>query len=219
MLREEQEINFTIKRDTVDIPSVESNTYEENDKNIGYIALSVFAENTDEQFKEELIKLENDNIDSLIIDLRGNTGGYLTSVTNIISMFTEKGTNIYQLKTKDKVEIVKDKTKEHRTYPVTVLVNGSSASASEVLAAALKENYGATIMGTKTYGKGKVQKSYTLSNGSMVKYTHQEWLTPNGNSIDGVGVEPDIEVIYEYGDTEEIDSQLMSAIKEISQKQ
>lgn len=219
VLREEQEINFTIKRDTVDIPSVESNTYEENDKKIGYIALSVFAENTDEQFKEELIKLENDNIDSLIIDLRGNTGGYLTSVTNIISMFTEKGTNIYQLKTKDKVEIVKDKTKEHRTYPVTVLVNGSSASASEVLAAALKENYGATIMGTKTYGKGKVQKSYTLSNGSMVKYTHQEWLTPNGNSIDGVGVEPDIEVIYEYGDTEEIDSQLMSAIKEISQKQ
>jgi len=219
VLRDEQEINFTIKRDTVDIPSVESNSYKENDKKIGYISLSIFAENTDEQFKESLINLENDGIDSLIIDLRGNAGGYLTSVTNIISMFTEKGTDIYQLKTKNEIEIVKDKTKEVRTYPVTVLVNGSSASASEVLAAALKENYGATIMGTKTYGKGKVQKSYTLSNGGMVKYTHQEWLTPNGNSIDGVGVEPDIEVIYEYDDTKEIDNQLMSAIKEISQKQ
>lgn len=218
VLRGEQEINFTIKRDNVDIPSVESKIYEENDKKIGYIMLDIFANNTDEQFKGVLEKLEKDNIDSLIIDLRGNTGGYLTSVTNIISLFTEKDTNIYQLKTKDEVEIIKDKTKEHRSYPITVLVNGGSASASEVLAAALKENYGATIMGTKTFGKGKVQKSYNLSNGSMVKYTYQEWLTPNGNSIDGVGVAPDIEIQYEYNEKEEIDNQLQAAIKEISQK-
>lgn len=219
VIRDEQEINFTIKRGNVDIPSVKGEIYEENEKKVGYLLVDVFADNTDEQFESELKKLEEESIDSLIIDLRGNTGGYLTSVTNMISLFTEKGTNIYQLKTKDEVEIIKDKTKEHRSYPVTVLVNSGSASASEVLAAALKENYGATIMGTKTYGKGKVQKSYALSNGSIVKYTYQEWLTPNGNSIDGVGVEPDIEIQYEYDEKQEIDNQLQTAIKEISQKQ
>ena len=219
VLRNDQEINFTIKRDTVDIPSVESKIYEENDKKIGYIMLDVFANNTDEQFENNLKKLEEDGINSLIIDLRGNTGGYLTSVTNIISLFTEKGSNIYQLKTKEEIEVIKDKTKEYRSYPITVLVNGGSASASEVLAAALKENYGATIMGTKTFGKGKVQKSYSLSNGSIVKYTYQEWLTPNGNSIDGAGVLPDIEIQYEYEENVEIDNQLKAAINEISQKQ
>ena len=219
VLRDEQEINFTIKRDIVDIPSVESKIYEENDKKIGYIMLDVFANNTDEQFEDTLKKLEDDGINSLIIDLRGNTGGYLTSVTNIISLFAEKGSSIYQLKTKEEIEVIKDKTKESRSYPITVLVNSGSASASEVLAAALKENYGATIMGTNTFGKGKVQKSYTLSNGSMVKYTYQEWLTPNGNSIDGVGVQPDIEIQYEYEENVEIDNQLKASIKEISQKQ
>lgn len=219
VLREEKEINFTLKRDKVDIPSVVSEIYEENDKKIGCLLLSIFANNTDEQFEKELKNLEEKGIDSLIIDVRSNTGGYLTAVTNIISLFTEKGTNIYQLKTKEEIEIVKDKTKEHREYPVTVLTNGGSASASEVLAAALKENYGATIMGTKTYGKGKVQKSYNLSNGSMIKYTYQEWLTPNGNSIDGTGVEPSIEIEYKYEENVEIDNQLKEAIEEISQKQ
>lgn len=219
VLRDEKEINFTLKRAKVDIPSVVSEIYEENDKKIGYLLLSIFANNTDEQFEKELKNLEEKGIDSLIIDVRSNTGGYLTAVTNIISLFTEKGTNIYQLKTKEEIEIVKDETKEHREYPVTVLTNGGSASASEVLAAALKENYGATIMGTKTYGKGKVQKSYNLSNGSMIKYTYQEWLTPNGNSIDGTGVEPSIEIEYKYEENVEIDNQLKEAIEEISQKQ
>lgn len=219
VLRDEKEINFTLKRDKVDIPSVESKVYEENDKKIGYLLISVFANNTDEQFEEKLKELEKQEIDSLIIDVRGNTGGYLTTVTNIISLFTEKGTNIYQLKTKEEIEVIKDKTKEYREYPITVLTNGGSASASEVLAAALKENYMATVMGTKTYGKGKVQKSYNLSNGSMIKYTYQEWLTPNGNSIDGVGVEPSIVVEYQYEENVEIDNQLKEAILEISQKQ
>jgi len=219
VVRNDKEINFTIKRDNVDIQSVESKIFEENSKKIGYLAISVFADNTDEQFEKALEKLEEDNIDSLIIDVRNNTGGYLTSVTNIISLFTEKGTNIYQLKTKDETEIIKDKTKAYREYPINVLVNGSSASASEVLAAALKENYGATVMGTKTFGKGKVQKSYTLSNGSLVKYTYQEWLTPEGNSIDGKGVEPNIIIEYQYEENAEIDNQLKETIIEISQKQ
>lgn len=214
--RGEEELTFEMKRDFVDIVSVEKEIYEENNKKIGYLSLSVFADNTDEQFKDALEELENENIDSLIVDVRSNTGGYLTTVTNIISMFTEKNDKIYQLKTKDKIEVVKDKTKESRNYPVVVLADGASASASEVLAAALQETYGAKVIGTKTFGKGKVQRSYQLNDGSIVKYTSQEWLTPDGNSIDAVGVTPDIEISYIYEPDQEIDNQLRKAIEEIS---
>ena len=218
ILRSDEELEFTITRDTVDIPSVTSEVYEENEKKIGYLLVDIFANNTDEQFEKELKELEKENIDSLIIDVRGNSGGYLTTVTNIISLFTEKGSSIYQLKTKGEIEIIKDKTNDVRKYPIAVLVDSRSASASEVLSAALKENYGATIIGTNTFGKGKVQKSYKLSNGSLIKYTYQEWLTPNGNSIDGVGIEPNIMIQYKYEKDAKIDNQLKEAIKEISQK-
>ena len=125
--------------------------------------------------------MEEKEIDRLIIDVRSNQGGYLTTVTDIISMFTKKDKVIYQLKTKDKIEKVSDKTSEERDYPIVIIANSSSASASEVLIGALKESYGATVVGTKTYGKGKVQKMMTLSNGAIYKYTYQEWLTPDGN--------------------------------------
>ena len=129
-------------------------------------------------------------------------------------MFTKKGSIIYQLNTKGDIEKVKDDTKEERTYPVYVLTNGGSASASEVLSAAIKENYGGKILGTKTYGKGKVQKAYDLSNGAKIKYTFQEWLTPDGNSIDAEGVTPDVVIENEIDGTGK-DYQLEKAIKEI----
>ena len=213
--REEKEMEFSIKRDKVDIESVFTKVYKENGKKIGYIKISIFAGNTAEQFRNRLTELEKENFDSLLIDIRSNTGGYLTTVTDIISMFTEKDSIIYQLSTKGKIEKIKDETKEKREYPVYVLTNGNSASASEVLAAAIKENYEGTILGTKTYGKGKVQKAYDLSNGAKIKYTFQEWLTPNGNSIDSVGVEPDI-VIENIIDKENNDNQLNAALKEIA---
>ena len=146
--------------------------------------------------------------------MRDNTGGYLTTVTDILSLFTKKGSVIYQLKTKDKIEKVLDKTKESRDYPVYVLTNGGSASASEVLSAGIKENYKGTILGEKTYGKGKVQKSYSLSTGAKIKYTFQEWLTPDGNSIDSKGVEPNIVIEYKF-DANGKDIQLENAIQEI----
>lgn len=213
--REDKELEFTIKRGMVDIESVETEIYEENDKKIGYISISIFAHNTYDQFSKKLEALEKEGFDSLLIDVRGNSGGYLTTVTDIISMFMKKGSVIYQLSTKGDVEKVKDKTKESRNYPVYVLTNGSSASASEVLTAAFKENYGATILGTKTYGKGKVQKAYSLSNGAKIKYTFQEWLTPDGNTIDSVGIEPNI-VIEQVISVTGNDIQLANAINEIT---
>lgn len=198
IMRDNNEKTFTIERAVVDDISVVSELINFNNKKIGYIYISIFASNTAKQFKEKLEKLEKDNIDSLIIDVRGNTGGYLNIVTDIISMFTKKGDIIYELKAKDNIEKILDKTVEYRDYPVVIITDGNSASASEVLAGAFREVYNSKIIGEKTYGKGKVQKVFTLSSGALLKYTYQEWLTPKGNYIDGVGITPDVEVKYEY---------------------
>ena len=210
-----EEKKVTITRGVVDNISVTSEIINKNDKKIGYIYLSVFAANTSKQFKKELLKLEKENIDSLIIDIRGNSGGYLTTVSDIISLFIKKGEPIYQLKTKEKTEIIYDETDESRDYPIVVLMDGSSASASELLAGALSEVYGAKLVGTNSFGKGKVQKVTTLSSGAIVKYTHQEWLTPKGNYIDVVGIKPDIEEKYVY-DKDGKDNQKDKAIEVIS---
>ena len=214
--RGEKIIDVTLTRGSVDIPSVTSEIIEKNNKKIGYIYVSVFAENTDSQFKAEVEKLEKDHIDSLIIDLRQNSGGHLKTVTNMISMFIKKDEVIYKLKTKDNVEEFKDQTDEHRTYPIAIVIDNGSASASEVFTAALKEKYGATIVGEKSFGKGKVQKAYNLSNGAMIKYTYQEWLTPDGNYIDQQGIEPNIKVEYSYKNGNKYDSQVLKAIEEMS---
>ena len=215
VMREKEEKTFTITRAVVDNISVVSEMINSNNKKIGYIYISRFASNTTKQFKEKLESLEKDKIDSLIIDVRGNTGGYLTTVTDIISMFTKKDDVIYELKTKDKVEKILDKTVEHRDYPVAVIADRNSASASEVLVGAFSETYNSTIIGEKTYGKGKVQKVFALSSGALLKYTYQEWLTPKGNYIDGVGISPNVEVKYEYiNDTR--DTQKNKAIEVLS---
>lgn len=213
--RNDEEKEITITRGVVDNLSVIGEIIEKNDKKIGYIYISVFASNTAKQFRNELEKLEKDNIDSLIIDVRDNSGGYLTTVNEIISMFIKKDAPIYRLKTKDEVEIVKDKTDEKRNYKIVVLADSGSASASELLVGALKESYGATVVGTKTFGKGKVQKVATLSSGAIFKYTHQEWLTPKGEYIDGIGIEPDIMEKYVYSE-KGIDNQKEKAIEVIS---
>lgn len=215
ILRDKEEKEITITRGVVDNISVTSEVIEKNNKKIGYLYISVFASNTAKQFKNKLLDLEKGNIDSLIIDVRGNSGGYLTTVSEIVSLFIKKGEPIYRLKTKDKTEIKYDETIDERKYPIVVLADGGSASASELLVSALQEVYKAKIVGTKTFGKGKVQKVTTLSSGAVFKYTHQEWLTPNGNYIDGVGIEPDIEEKYIYNE-EGKDNQKEKAIEIIS---
>lgn len=217
--RGEEEKEIIIKREKVEVPSVTSKVIEKDDKKIGYMDISIFSAVTYNQFKKQLEDLENKNIEGLIIDVRNDTGGYLSSVTDISSLFLKKGKVIYQLEDNKTKEKIKDTTKEHREYPVAVLINGASASASEILAATIKESYGGIVIGTNSYGKGTVQKTKTLPDGSMIKYTAQKWLTPKGNWINDVGVEPTTVVeldILNY--TNGTDNQLDTAVSEIIEK-
>ena len=217
VLREKKEYEYNIDIKNVNIPVVTSKSFEKNDKKIGYLYLETFSLNASDQMSEKLKKLESDGIDSLIIDLRGNTGGYLSAATDIASMFLKKDKIIYGIESKKSQEKVKDNTKEERNIPIVVLVDGASASASEILAAALKESYGAILVGTKTYGKGKVQQTSKLSDDSLIKYTTAKWYTPSGDSIDGVGLTPGITVEltedYVKNPCDETDSQLQKAIE------
>lgn len=214
--REEETFNVDVIRREIEVNSVKSEVIEKNDKKVGYIYIDIFAANTTNQFEKELIKLEDNGIDSLIIDVRGNSGGYLSTVTDIASMFLDKSKIIYQLDTKGIVESIYSKTAKSRRYPVAVLINSSSASASEILAGAMLESYGAQVIGVNSYGKGTVQKAYKLDSGAIVKYTVQKWLTPNGNWINEKGITPTIKVeqsekYYETLDKED-DLQLQTAV-------
>lgn len=211
-----------VKREKIEIPYVSSEIIEKDDKKIGYIDITLFSSVTSSQFEKELLKLEKENIAGLVIDVRSNSGGYLSSVTEILNMILPKGKVIYKLKDDSGTTEKKDDTKEKRSYPIAVLTNSSSASASEILASAIKESYGGFVVGTNTYGKGTVQQTTTLPDGSMVKYTVQNWLTPNGNWIDGVGVEPTdiIELDDEYikNPSNTTDNQLQKALELVANK-
>ena len=213
VLRDDEEKTFEVKRKSIDITSVTSDIIEYKNSKVGVLTISLFAANTNLQFEKELKELENKKIDSLIIDIRGNSGGYLNVVSDILSHFIKKGELLYQLKTKDEIEKIYDKTEDKRNYKVAVLVNGGSASASELLASCMKDTYKAYTVGTVTYGKSKVQKTQDLSNGATIKFTFQEWLMPSGESVGGKGMEPEYVVPYESNDTEhEYDSQMQKAL-------
>lgn len=216
--RNEEEKDITINLSKVEIPYVTGDILELNDKKIGYINISLFASTTYKQFNKQLKKLEKESIDGLIIDVRSNSGGYLTSVTDICNLFLKKGSIIYQLKDSSGTIKKKDTTKEKRTYPVAVLINKESASASEILASAIKESYDdGIVVGTNSYGKGTVQQTRKLLDGSMIKYTTQNWLTPNGNFINEKGVTPTnvVELSEDYfiSPSRENDNQLHEALK------
>ncbi len=218
--REDKEKNYNIEKTKIEIQSVSSEIL---DDNIGYIYIDNIASNTYKQFKRELTKLEKKDIDSLIIDVRYNPGGHLKQTKQILDLFFDKNTILYQVGTRNKITKVKAIDSEKRDYPVVILTNSNSASASEILAASFQENYkNATIVGEITYGKGTVQKVVDLHNGSSVKYTSEKWLTPKGNSINGIGVKPDVEIErteeYVKNPTRENDTQLTKAIEVIKTK-
>ena len=199
ILRNNEELTFKVKAESINNP-LPSTTYEENGKIIGYISISSFTNTVETEFKKALEELETKNISGLIIDLRNDGGGYLKGASSIASLFLEKGKTIYSLEGKDKTDTYKDETDEKRNYKVGVLINAGSASASEVLASALKDSYGAILIGEVSYGKGRVQQTKSLEDGSMVKYTTAKWLRPNGDCIDGLGLQPDYEVTLEKGE-------------------
>lgn len=218
--RGEENLDITIVKDMVELPVVSGKVINYNDKKIGYISLSIFSSVASEQFNKQLVKLEKEGISGLVIDVRGNSGGYLTTVTDIASYFLKKGDIIYKLEVNDKVTVRKDKTKESRDYPVAVLIDKNSASASEILASSIKESYNGYVVGTNSYGKGTVQQTLVLSDGSMIKYTIEKWLTPLGNWINEEGVVPTnyVELSSEYLNNPvfENDNQLNKALELVS---
>lgn len=181
----------------------------ENTK-IGYLEIAKFSENLDIQVSNALNKLENEGINSLIIDVRDNVGGYLSAAEDTASLFLSAGKTIYSLETSNNTIVYKDETREKREYKIVVLINHGSASAAEILSAALKESYGAILVGNKSYGKGKVQQII----GDSAKYTFAKWLTPNGQCIDGIGITPDYNISNMSGDLN--DYQLKKAIELLS---
>jgi carboxyl-terminal processing protease len=217
LLRNNEEVSVKVNRELVTIKSVQSEVFERDNKKIGYIYMSIFANNTYSQFKSELQSLEEKGIDSLIIDVRSNTGGHLTAVENILSLFLDSSHVIYQ--TEDKNGVVKTYSRGNvtKSYPIVILTNEASASASEILAAAMSEEYGAKLVGKHTYGKGTVQELKTLPDGEQYKFTTKKWLTPNGTWINDVGVPVDIEVDFnkDYYDNpiHDNDKQLQAAIE------
>lgn len=214
--RDGAELTFKIMPEEINTP-LTTQVYEKNDKKIGYIYIEAFTEKVGEEFKKSLEDLEQQGITSLIIDVRENTGGYLKGATEIASLFLEKGKTIYSLEGKDGVTTYKDETDEKRDYPVILLINENTASASEVLAAALQDSYSAKLVGKISYGKGKVQQTKQLEDGSMVKYTSARWLTPEGECIDGFGLAPHYEEdIVQNEDGTYTDNQLNKAIELLS---
>lgn len=214
--RGEEEFDVTITRDRIDLISVTSQIFEKDDKRIGYIKVTNFASNTFNQFQTALNELEENDIESLIIDVRDNLGGQLEVATQIASLFLMKDKVVYQLNTNGIIQPIYSTGPGSFQKPITVLINGATASASEVLAIALQESADATVIGTTSYGKGTIQESYKLSTGATIKFTVQEWLSPNGNTVNEVGVKPDIEVSETENpgetDTLETDTVLQTAI-------
>lgn len=192
-------LEFTMKRTTVVLESVSSRMMEGK---IGYISISGFKENTYTQFKEALDTLQNAGMEGLILDLRNNPGGLVRSVYDIGEELLPEGTMVYTLdKNENRNDLKCDG--EYLDIPLVVLVNANSASASEIFAGAVKDTGRGTLVGTQTFGKGLVQRLFTLPDGSGLNITIQKYYTPNGTSIHGVGIEPDevVELPVEYQGT------------------
>ncbi|MSS65031.1 S41 family peptidase [Velocimicrobium porci] len=192
LLRDTEVIDVTITRKEIETPTVQSKMLEK--EKIGYIRISGFEGVTAEQFKSALEELEQKGEKGLIIDLRGNGGGRLDAVVDMLDRMLPKGV-IVSTKTKEgKGEEYKSSGKEQFDKPLAVLINGNSASASEVFAGAIQDYGIGKLVGTTSFGKGIVQTVFKLDDGSAVKLTTSEYFTPKGRNIHGKGLKPDVEV-------------------------
>ena len=214
ILRNDEELEFELEKTKIILQSVE---YEMKDDNIGYIKVDIFAKNTNQQFSESLKSLESQGLNGLIIDLRNNSGGHLSSVKDMISLFLDDDHVIYQIEDKNGIEKVYSTGNKDAEYKIVILQNLNSASASEVMASALREQLGSYIIGNTSYGKGTVQRLQTVSDIGKYKLTVQKWLTSNGEWIDGVGIKPDLEISlsedYKKDPTLANDNQYQAAIE------
>lgn len=209
-----EEITVTAIRDEIEIETV---TYEMLDGNIGYIAISEFEEKTCGQYEEALDDLDSQGMKGLIVDLRNNPGGSLSAVCEIADRMLPDGLIVYTEDKNGEREEYKSTAEESFDRPLVVLVNGNSASASEIYSAAIQDHSIGTIVGTQTYGKGVVQSVFDLQDGTCLKLTVSEYFTPNGRSIHGEGITPDVVVEYEYDEKNpDRDNQLEKAVEVIN---
>lgn len=209
-----------VTRKSIQLPSIESQMLEGN---IGYIKIIEFQQTTDEQFVKSLEELKAQGAQKFIFDVRDNPGGVLDSVVNILDHILPKGTVVY---TKDKYGhkmVKKSDGKNELKCPITVLVNGNSASASEIFAGAIKDYKKGTLIGEKTFGKGIVQTIFPLEDGDAIKITTAKYFTPKGNYIHGKGIKPDINLKYDKKANAESydikkDNQVNKAIEVLNEK-
>jgi len=187
-------IQMTIVRDEIPVETVYG---EMLDGNIAHIQITSFSEQTAQELEKILVEYEGKGMKGIVLDLRQNPGGYLKAAVDISNLFVPEGKAIVQVQEKDaEPEITNAIAGKKYNLPITVLVDGGSASASEILAGALKESIGAKVVGETSFGKGTVQNVTPLKDGSNLKFTTGKWLTPNGNWINEKGIEPDVKVAY-----------------------
>ena len=214
--------DITLTRRPIDVQTVSGKMLDEE---IGYISVVEFDRVTPDQFKSKIEELQGEGMKRLIIDLRNNPGGEVTTVVSMADYILKDGGRILTVANKKGTEETYDAEDGHSLeIPMVVLVNGNSASASEVFTGAMKDYGVATIVGTKTFGKGIVQTLMPLSDGSAIKLTTDHYYTPNGNDIHGKGIEPDLEVELDEEAAQEVvipeekDNQLQKAVEVVKGK-
>lgn len=212
---EGKNLEFDIARRSLVLPTVTSEMMGET----GYIDVTEFTESTPEQFTDALRELESQGMKSLIVDLRANPGGMLDAVCDMLDEILPEGLLVYtENKDGDRVEY-KSTDKKSLDIPLAVLVDGNSASASEIFAGAIQDRNAGTIVGTTTYGKGVVQTIRSMKDGSAFKITTNRYFTPGGTCIQDIGIEPDVEIEYEFlgGEDDsysyEFDNQIQKALE------
>lgn len=212
VIRGDEDLKFTIKRETINIPSVESKVLAGN---IGYIKISQFGDDTSALTKQAAEDLAKKNVNGIVLDLRGNPGGLLNSAVDVSSLWLPADKTVLEEKRGGTV-IKTYKSSGSPVFegkPTVVLIDGGSASASEIVAGALADNGAATLLGTKSFGKGSVQSLERLPDGGSLKVTIARWFTPNGNNIDKEGINPKTTV--EQKDGSDKDLQLEAAQNEL----
>lgn len=208
-------LELDVERAIIDVPTLKG---EMLDDGIGYIKIAEFGEKTAEEFADAVSELEAQGMTAMIVDLRNNPGGMVDSVTKLLDQILPEGVVVW---TEDKNGNKKEYTSDAACldYPMAVLINENSASSSEIFAGAIRDYDYGTLIGTKTFGKGIVQSIRRLADGSAIKLTTSRYFTPNGQNIHGEGIEPDIELEYEYFDQDATeydmmdDNQILKAIE------
>ena len=222
VLRDNKTLTFEVTRENIKVNHVESKLLENN---IGYIEFNSFDDGCSKEFKNKLEELKKQNIKGIIIDIRGNGGGLVDEALDIADYIVEKDkTLLITVDKEQNEEITKAEIDPIINVPVVLLMNKTSASASEILAGALKDNGKVTIVGEKSYGKGVIQELLTLKDGSGLKITTNEYYTPNHNKINKIGIIPDVEVVLSDELKEKLvleekdDTQLQKAIEILKNK-